>query len=129
MQMCHSLWCSTVVISRPERDCPNWTPSTATPVLVFSPKLSPVGWGWYLWMGDHLVKFSVLCSLEIKHAFHLYNKCCMWVEFQSISNCLPGFSQRTPVSTLLKIDSQSSPSGCGAVLRCLLYTSPSPRDA
>ena len=23
--------------------------------------------------------------VDINHAFHLYNKCCMWAEFQSIS--------------------------------------------
>ena len=55
--------------------------------------------------------------VDINHTFHLYNKCCMWVEFQSISTWLRGFSPGTPVSTLLKMDSQSNPSGCGAVLR------------
>ena len=55
--------------------------------------------------------------VDINHAFHLYNKCCMWIEFQSISTWLRGFSPGTPVSSLLKIDSKSNPSGCGAVLR------------
>ena len=32
-------------------------------------------------------------------------KCCMWIEFQSISTWLWGFSPGTPVSSLLKIDS------------------------
>ena len=53
-------------------------------------------------------------SLDINHAFHLYNKCCEWLEFQSISTWLGEF---TPVSSILKIDSQSNPSGFGAVLR------------
>ena len=51
--------------------------------------------------------------MDINYAFHLHYKCCMWIEFQS----QPDFSPGTPVSSLLKIDSQSSPSGCGAVLR------------
>ena len=55
--------------------------------------------------------------VNINHAFHLYYKCCMWIEFQSISTWLRGFSPGTPVSSLLKIDSQSNPSGCGAVLQ------------
>ena len=40
----------------------------------------------------------------------------MWVEFQSVSTWLWAFPPDTPVSSLLKIDSQSNPSGCGAVL-------------
>ena len=54
--------------------------------------------------------------VDINHAFHLDYKCCMWIEFQSISTWLRGFSLGTPVSSLLKIDSPSDPSGCGAVL-------------
>ena len=54
---------------------------------------------------------------DINRAFHLYYKCCMWVEFQLISTWLRGFSPGTPVSSLLKIDSQSNPSGCDAMLR------------
>ena len=53
----------------------------------------------------------------VNHAFHLNYKCCMWAEFQSISTWLRRFSPGTPVSSLLKIDSQSNPTGCGAVLR------------
>ena len=61
-------------------------------------------------MGDPLVNFPVLYSLgsqasvvDIKHAFHLYYKCCMWAEFQSISTWLRGFSLDTPVSSLNSI--------------------------
>ena len=70
------------------------------------------------------IKYPVLYCLgsqagvmDINHAFHLYYKCCMWTEFQSISTWFRGFSPGTQVSSLLKIDSQSNPSGCGAVLR------------
>ena len=59
--------------------------------------------------------------VDISHAFHLYYKCCMWIEFQSISTWLRGFSPGTPVSSLLKIDSQSNSSGCGAVLRSHIW--------
>ena len=55
--------------------------------------------------------------VDINRAFHLYYKCCMWVEFQLILTWLWGFSPGTPVSSLLKIDSQSNPSGCDAMLR------------
>ena len=41
--------------------------------------------------------------VNINHAFHLYCKCCMWIEFQSISTWLRGFSPGTPVSSLLKL--------------------------
>ena len=41
-------------------------------------------------------------SKKINHAFHLYYKCCMWIEFQSISTWLRGFSPGTPVSSLRK---------------------------
>ena len=90
----------------------------------------PVGRGWYIWMGDHLDKIprAVLPSgsqagvVNINHAFHLYCKCCMWIEFQSISTWLRGFSPGTPVSSLLKIDFQSNPSGCGAVLQDHTWT-------
>ena len=41
----------------------------------------------------------------INHAFHLYYKCCMWIEFQSISTWPRGFPPGSPVSSLLKIDS------------------------
>ena len=58
---------------------------------------------------------------DINHAFHLYYKCCMWIEFQSISTLLRGFSPGTPVSSLLKINSQSNPSGCGAVPRSHIW--------
>ena len=54
--------------------------------------------------------------VDINLAFHLYYKYCMWIELQSISTWLRGFSPGTPVSSLLKIDSQSNPSGCGAAL-------------
>ena len=60
-------------------------------------------------------------KVDIYDAFHLYYKCCMWIEFQSISTWLRGFSPGTPVSSLLKIDSQSYPSGCGAVLRSHIW--------
>ena len=50
--------------------------------------------------------------VDIDHAFHLYYKCYMWIEFQSILTWLRGFSLGTPVSSLLKIDPQSIPSGC-----------------
>ena len=59
--------------------------------------------------------------VDINHAFHLYYKCCMWIEFHSISTWLRRFSPCTPVSSLLKIDSQSNPSGCGAVLRSHIW--------
>ena len=46
-----------------------------------------------IWMGEHVVKVPVLYSLvslagvlDINYAFHLYYKCCIWVEFQFISN-------------------------------------------
>ena len=74
-------------------------------------------------MGDHLDRSPVLYSLrsqagvvDINHAFHLYNKGCMWVVFQSISTWLRGFSPGI-FSSLLKMYSQSNPSGSGAVLR------------
>ena len=61
------------------------------------------------------IKYPVLYCLgsqagvvDINHTFHLYYKCCMWTEFQSISTWLWGFSPGTPVSSLLKIDSQSN---------------------
>ena len=53
--------------------------------------------------------------------YYLYYKCCMWIEFQSISTWLRGFSPGTPVSSLLKIDSQSNPSGNGAVLQSHIW--------
>ena len=55
--------------------------------------------------------------VDVIHAFHLYYKCCMWIELQLISTWLRGFSPGTPVSCLLKSDSQSNPYGCGSVLR------------
>ena len=74
------------------------------------------------------IKYPVLYCLgsqagivDINHAFHLYYKSCMWTEFQSISTWFRGFSPGTPVSSLLKIDSQSNPSGCGAVLRSHIW--------
>ena len=40
--------------------------------------------------------------VDINHAFHLYYNCCiMWIEFQSISTWLWGFSPGTPVSSKL----------------------------
>ena len=48
--------------------------------------------------------------------FELSGFDCMWVEFQSISTWLRGFSPGSPVSSLLKIDSQSNPSGWGAYI-------------
>ena len=73
-------------------------------------------------MGDHLDKTpcAVLHGKSGWRCEHhsrlppLLYKCCMWIEFQSISTWLGGFSPGTPVSSLLKIDSQSNPSGCGA---------------
>ena len=59
--------------------------------------------------------------VDINRAVHLDYKCCMWIEFQSISTCLRGFSLATPVSSLLKIDSPSVPFGCGAVLRSHIW--------
>ena len=115
MSLTHSLTHSGVDTVR-RTDCPNPTPSMAT--TKGKHRFSSVHrWtglisGWVTnWIDP------VLYSLEINHAFHLYNKCCIWVEFQSISTGLRGFSPRTPISSLLKIDSQSNPSGCGAVLR------------
>ena len=70
----------------------------------------------------HLMSGSQAGVVNINHAFHLYYKCCMWIEFQSISTWLRGFSLGTPVSSLLKIDSQSNPSGCGAVLQGHTWT-------
>ena len=37
--------------------------------------------------------------VNTNHAFHLYVKYCMWIEFQSISTWLRGFSPGTPVSS------------------------------
>ena len=55
------------------------------------------------------IKYPVLYVLRsqagvisINYAFHLYYKCCMWIEFQSISTWLRGFSPGTPVSSLRK---------------------------
>ena len=45
----------------------------------------------------------------------------MWIEFQSITTWLQGFSPGIPVFSLLKIDYQSNPSGCGAVLRSHIW--------
>ena len=59
--------------------------------------------------------------VDISHAFHLYYKCCMWIEFHSISTWLRGFYPGTPVSSLLKTDSQSNSSGCGAELRSHIW--------
>ena len=54
----------------------------------------------------NLVKWGSQAGVvDINHAFHLYYKCCMWIEFQSISTRLRGFLPGTPVSSLLKIDS------------------------
>ena len=68
-------------------------------------------------MGEHRIDFlrctswkSVTPSTSTTHVV-------MWVESQSISTWLRGFSLCTPVSSILKIDSQSNPSGRGAVLR------------
>ena len=41
--------------------------------------------------------------VDINHAFHLYYKCCMWIEFQSISTWPHGFSPRTLVSSPSKL--------------------------
>ena len=38
--------------------------------------------------------------VNINHAFHLHYKFCMWIEFQSISKWLWGFSPGTLVSSL-----------------------------
>ena len=54
--------------------------------------------------------------VDISHGFHLYHKCCMRIDFQSISTWLRRFPPGTQISSLLKIDSQSNPSGYGAVL-------------
>ena len=54
---------------------------------------------------DKSIWQSVCGAADINHAFHLYYKCCMWIEFQSISTWLRGFPPGTPVSSLLKIDS------------------------
>ena len=40
--------------------------------------------------------------VDINHAFLLYYKCCMWIEFRSILTWLRGFSPGTPVSSLFK---------------------------
>ena len=43
--------------------------------------------------------------VDINFAFHLCYKCCMWVEFQSISTWLRKFSLGDLVSSPVKIDS------------------------
>ena len=76
--------------------------------------------GWVtIWIKYPVLYFlgSQASVVNINHAFHLYYKCCMRIEFQSISTWLRGFPPGTPVSFLLKIDFQSNPSDCGAVLR------------
>ena len=83
-------------------------------------------WGTPQVMNDLLddlfpTKGSQAGVVDINHAFHFYYKCCMWIEFRSISTWLRGFSPGTPVSSLIKIDSQSNPSGCGAVLRSHIW--------
>ena len=66
--------------------------------------------------------FQVICSqllipqtfFNFPWRFELSGFNCMWLEFQSISTWLRGFSLESLVSNLLKIDYQSNPSGCGA---------------
>jgi len=41
--------------------------------------------------------------VDINNAFHLYYKCCMWIEFQSISTWLRGFPTGTPVPPFSKL--------------------------
>ena len=56
------------------------------------------------WVAQLIAKLKSQAGVvDINPAFHLYYKCCMWVEL--ISTWLQGFSLGTPVSSLLKIDS------------------------
>ena len=65
-----------------------------------------------VWMSDHLDKIpcAVLLGKSGWRSGHQWRllpllQCCMWIEFQSISTWLRGFSRGTPVSSLIKIDS------------------------
>ena len=65
-----------------------------------------------IWMGDHLDKMPCAVLLgksgwRSGHQSRLppLQQCWLWIEFQSISTWLRGFSLGTPVSSLLKIDS------------------------
>ena len=86
------------------------SPKGKTPVPVCSPKLSPVGRGWYL--GGWPSRWNTQCCTPCEVRLALWTsitsststaKCCMWIEFQSISTWPRGFPPGTPVSSLIKI--------------------------